>query len=121
MAAAEYRIEHDSLGEVRVPADRYWGAQTERSRNNFPIGRGRETMPEEIILFGVLTWILVNKFTMTKKDHEEIQRVIRERRENGTVTITDEEKARLEIIAGQKWEDMWIGSPLPADSKAPTV
>ena len=73
------------------------------------------------ILFGVLTWILVNKFTMTKKDHEEIQRVIRERRENGTVTITDEEKARLEIIAGQKWEDMWIGSPLPADSKAPTV
>ena len=32
MASAEYRIEHDSLGEVRVPADRYWGAQTERSR-----------------------------------------------------------------------------------------
>ena len=45
----EYRIEHDSLGEVRVPADRYWGAQTERSRNNFPIGAGRELMPEEII------------------------------------------------------------------------
>ncbi len=45
----EYRIEHDSLGEVRVPADRYWGAQTERSRNNFPIGVGREPMPEEII------------------------------------------------------------------------
>ena len=37
------------MGEVRVPADRYWGAQTERSRNNFPIGAGRETMPEEII------------------------------------------------------------------------
>ena len=33
-----YRTEHDSMGEVRVPADRYWGAQTERSRNNFPIG-----------------------------------------------------------------------------------
>ncbi len=47
--AAEYRTEHDSLGEVRVPADRYWGAQTERSRNNFPIGAGKETMPEEII------------------------------------------------------------------------
>ena len=44
-----YRTEHDSMGEVRVPADRYWGAQTERSRNNFPIGAGRETMPEEII------------------------------------------------------------------------
>ena len=44
-----YRTEHDSMGEVRVPADRYWGAQTERSRNNFPIGAGHETMPEEII------------------------------------------------------------------------
>ena len=43
------------MGEVRVAADRYWGAQTERSRNNFPIGAGRETMPEEIIrAFGVL-------------------------------------------------------------------
>ena len=45
----DYRVEHDSMGEVRVPADRYWGAQTERSRNNFPIGVGREPMPEEII------------------------------------------------------------------------
>ena len=51
----EYRLEHDSLGEVRVPADKYWGAQTERSRNNFPIGVGREPMPEEIIrAFAVL-------------------------------------------------------------------
>ena len=49
MSSQEYRIEHDSMGEVRVPADRYWGAQTERSRNNFPIGSGREPMPEEII------------------------------------------------------------------------
>ncbi len=49
MASQEYRTEHDSLGEVRVPADRYWGAQTERSRNNFPIGRGKEPMPDEII------------------------------------------------------------------------
>jgi len=37
------------MGEVQVPADRYWGAQTERSRNNFPIGAGHEEMPEEII------------------------------------------------------------------------
>ena len=51
----EYRIEHDSMGEVRVPADKYWGAQTERSRGNFPIGVGIETMPREIIrAFGVL-------------------------------------------------------------------
>ena len=51
----EYRVEHDSMGEVRVPADKYWGAQTERSRNNFPIGVGLETMPREIIhAFGIL-------------------------------------------------------------------
>ena len=43
------RIEHDSMGEVRVPAERYWGAQTQRSRENFPIGTGLEIMPEEII------------------------------------------------------------------------
>ena len=51
----EYRVEHDSMGEVRVPADKYWGAQTERSHNNFPIGVGVETMPAEIIhAFGIL-------------------------------------------------------------------
>ena len=50
-----YRIEHDSMGEMRVPADKYWGAQTQRSRENFPIGVGIETMPREIIhAFGVL-------------------------------------------------------------------
>ena len=51
----EYRIEHDSMGEVRVPADRYWGAQTQRSVENFPIGVGIETMPREIThAFGIL-------------------------------------------------------------------
>ena len=51
----EMRIEHDSMGEVAVPADKYWGAQTERSRRNFPAGVGHETMPEEIICaFAVL-------------------------------------------------------------------
>ncbi len=50
-----YRIEHDSMGEVRVPMDKYWGAQTERSRMNFRIGAGIETMPAEIIhAFGIL-------------------------------------------------------------------
>ncbi len=44
-----YRIEHDSMGEVKVPADKYWGAQTQRSHENFPIGVGIETMPREII------------------------------------------------------------------------
>ena len=51
----EYRTEHDSMGEVQVPADRYWGAQTQRSCMNFPIGVGIETMPQEIIhAFGIL-------------------------------------------------------------------
>ena len=51
----EYRIEHDSMGEVKVPADKLWGAQTERSHENFPIGVGIETMPKEIIhAFGYL-------------------------------------------------------------------
>ena len=51
----EYRIEHDSMGEIQVPADRYWGAQTQRSCQNFPIGVGIETMPREIThAFGIL-------------------------------------------------------------------
>ncbi len=51
----EYRIEHDSMGEVRVPADKYWAAQTERSHENFRIGVGIEIMPREITrAFGIL-------------------------------------------------------------------
>ena len=51
----EYRIEHDSLGEVKVPADRLWAAQTERSHENFRIGVDIETMPREIThAFGIL-------------------------------------------------------------------
>jgi fumarate hydratase class II len=44
-----YRIEKDTMGEVRVPSDKYWGAQTERSRNNFKIGP-EASMPKEIII-----------------------------------------------------------------------
>ena len=44
----EYRIEKDTMGEVKVPADKYWGAQTERSRNNFKIGPAG-SMPLEIV------------------------------------------------------------------------
>lgn len=44
----DYRIEKDTMGEVKVPADKYWGAQTERSRNNFRIGP-EGSMPKEII------------------------------------------------------------------------
>ena len=45
----EYRIEHDTMGEVKVPADKYWGAQTQRSRDNFKIGGEKNQMPTEII------------------------------------------------------------------------
>ena len=49
----DYRIEHDSMGEIKVPFDKYWGAQTQRSLENFKIGT--EKMPREIIhAFGIL-------------------------------------------------------------------
>ena len=49
----EYRIERDSMGKMQVPADRYWGAQTQRSYQNFKIGT--ERMPQKIIrAFGIL-------------------------------------------------------------------
>ena len=53
--ASKTRIEHDSMGDVAVPADRYWGAQTQRSLEHFPIGVGKETMPIEIVhAFGIV-------------------------------------------------------------------
>lgn len=51
----DYRIEHDSMGEIKVPKDALWGAQTQRSLENFRIGNGIETMPKEIThAFGIL-------------------------------------------------------------------
>ena len=51
----KYRIEHDSMGEIEVEESRLWGAQTQRSLENFRIGVGLETMPSEIIhAFGIL-------------------------------------------------------------------
>ncbi len=51
----DYRIEHDSMGEVKVPADKLWAAQTQRSSENFRIGVGIEIMPREIThAFGIL-------------------------------------------------------------------
>ena len=44
----KFRIETDTMGEIKVPADKYWGAQTERSRNNFKIGESA-SMPLDII------------------------------------------------------------------------
>ncbi len=51
----DFRIEHDSMGEIKVPSDRYWAAQTQRSSENFKIGVGVEIMPREITrAFGML-------------------------------------------------------------------
>jgi len=41
------RIEHDTFGEIEVPSDKYWGAQTERSKRNFPVGK--ERIPIEVV------------------------------------------------------------------------
>ena len=53
----DWRIEHDSLGEVRVPADRYWGPQTQRAVEHFPIGVGRFRWGRPVIAaFGSSSW-----------------------------------------------------------------
>lgn len=52
---AETRVETDAFGEVHVPADKYWGAQTERSLENFKINQPQDRMPPPIIkAFGIL-------------------------------------------------------------------
>ncbi len=75
----EYRIEHDSMGPVQVPADKYWGAQTQRSHENFPIGVGLETMPVEIIrAFAILkkAAAMANHTLRPEKMTDEKQNVI---------------------------------------------
>ncbi|MEA3316983.1 MAG: class II fumarate hydratase [Bacteroidota bacterium] len=68
------RIEKDTMGNVEVPAEKYWGAQTQRSKNNFKIGDG--TMPKEIInAFGYLkkaAAITNNKLGVLDEDKKEI-------------------------------------------------
>ncbi len=84
----EYRIEHDTMGEVQVPADKYWGAQTQRSRNNFKIGGEKNQMPIEI----------TRAFAILKKSAAET---------NAELGVLAKEKANLiakvcdEILAGE--------------------
>jgi aspartate ammonia-lyase len=55
LLVGEVRRERDTMGEVEVPGHRYWGAQTQRSLQNFPIGGEKEVMPEPVVrAFGVL-------------------------------------------------------------------
>ncbi|MEN8958617.1 MAG: class II fumarate hydratase [Flavobacteriales bacterium] len=85
-----YRIEKDTIGEVKVPADKYWGAQTERSRNNFKIGAAA-SMPQEI----------VEGFAYLKKAAAYT---------NSELGVLSEEKRDLiakvcdEILAGKHWD-----------------
>ena len=86
----EYRIEHDSMGEMQVPADRYWAAQTQRSHENFPIGVGIETMPKEIIhAFGIL------KLAAARANH------VLKPEKMTAAKLTAIEKAADEVISGQ--------------------
>lgn len=75
----EYRVEHDSMGEVKVPSDKYWGAQTQRSHENFEIGVSIETMPKEIVhAFGILkkaSAIANNKLKKDKMTDEKLSAI----------------------------------------------
>ncbi len=84
----EFRTEHDSMGEVLVPAEKYWGAQTERSRQNFKIGT--ERMPDGIVeAFGILKLAAVRanaRLVPTRMTEKKLSAI---------------EKAALEVISGK--------------------
>ncbi|SHM58528.1 fumarase, class II [Cyclobacterium lianum] len=89
----DYRIEKDTMGPVEVPADKYWGAQTQRSVNNFKIGGHRQRMPLEI----------VHAFAILKKSAALT---------NADLGVMDRDKAEViaracdEILTGQ-WDDQF--------------
>ena len=90
----DYRIEHDSMGEMRVPADKYWGAQTQRSHENFKIGVGIETMPREIIsAFGIL------KKAAAMANRELVPERMTEEKYNAIAAVCDE------ILDGKLWDN----------------
>jgi len=84
----DYRIEHDTMGEVKVPADKYWGAQTQRSKMNFKIGGDSMRMPMEII----------NAFAILKKSAAEA---------NSELGVLDKDKSDL---IGQVCDEILTGS-----------
>ena len=87
------RMESDSIGQIAVPADKYWGAQTERSRRNFPIGVGQEPMPREVVAALALikkAAAVVNRNLLSGRMTEEKKDLI--------------VRAADEILAGKLWE-----------------
>lgn len=63
------------------------------------------------VLFSVLCYLGIFKYSMTKGEHEMICAAIKEKKETGTVSLNAQEKKRCEEIAGQRFEEMWIGKP----------
>lgn len=86
----DYRIEHDTMGEIKVPSLRLWGAQTQRSLENFPIGT--EKMPKEILYaFGILKMAAAKaNLRLNKLDRESYDRIA---------------CACEKILAGELWEE----------------
>ncbi|TEB39255.1 aspartate ammonia lyase [Coprinellus micaceus] len=78
MSEQRFRVERDTFGELKVPADRYWGAQTQRSLQNFDIGGPAERLPEPLIkAFGVVkkaAAIVNTQYGMDPKLGEAIQK-----------------------------------------------
>ncbi len=90
----QYRIEHDSMGEIQVPADSYWGAQTQRSLENFRIGT--EKMPQPIIrAFGIL------KYAAARANHKLVP-----------ARMTDEKLPYI-LVAAQKVIDGALDDQFP--------
>ena len=84
----DFRIEHDSMGEIKVPSDKYWGAQTQRSLENFEIGI--EKMPLEIVkAFGII------KLAAARANHTLLPSRMTEEK------LSVIEKASLEVISGE--------------------
>ena len=75
-------------------------------RTTFGLRLNYAIIPSILAVFCVLS---IFNYTMTKHDHEEIKRIIKEKHETGECEIDEEEKKRIEKIAGQPWEKMWIG------------
>ncbi len=87
------KIKHPSLQAAKT----IWGL-----RLNFSI------LPT---IFAIITLITIWRYRMTKNDHEMIKELIRRKREEGEIEVSEEDKRRLENISGKKWGDMWIGRP----------
>ena len=75
-------------------------------RTTFGLRLNYSIIPAILALFCIIS---IYRYKMTKHDHEEIKRIIREKHETGKCDITEEEKKRIEEIAGWKWQNMWIG------------